>query len=185
MDGDGGENECGSLNLFQCVFDWVLVDFCWFMGFKCSPRVVQNLRSQKSQWQIQQLIAYQTQTPHRYQASSATAKDRATGIPTSQPFRCKVGDQQQLPHPVSQKLATTKAGGMSCLEYFTQGAACIDNRCGLFLPTTYRMSAQLTQVPLRKPTDVTKLFYERHIKTYWYQCPAKSTGRRIQISTDA
>ena len=82
------------------------------------------------------------------------ANERATGIHTSEPGEIhsldlcsQVGDQQQLPPPVSQKLVMTKAGGMSCLEYFTQGAACIDNHCGLFLPTTYRMSAQLTQVP--------------------------------------
>lgn len=78
-----------------------------------------------------------------------------------------VGDQQQLPPPVSQKLVMTKAGGMSCLEYFTQGAACIDNHCGLFLPTTYRMSAQLTQV-------ISHNFYADSLRAF-----VKNAGNRV------
>ena len=34
----------------------------------------------------------------------------------------EVGDQQQLPPPVQDRLKLTKAGGMSCLEYVTEGA---------------------------------------------------------------
>eukprot|EP00435_Cladocopium_sp_Y103_P055405 s163_g18.t1 len=78
-----------------------------------------------------------------------------------------VGDQQQLPPPVSQKLVMTKAGGVSCLAYFTQGAACIDNRCGLFLPTTYRMSAQLTQV-------ISQNFYADSLRAF-----KKNAGNRV------
>eukprot|EP00971_Amphidinium_carterae_P078473 1552085-Amphidinium_carterae.1 len=57
-----------------------------------------------------------------------------------------VGDQQQLPPPVQDRVKSTRAGGMSCLDYFCQGRACVDRQCGIFLSTTYRMSSALTKV---------------------------------------
>ncbi|CAE7321044.1 DNA2, partial [Symbiodinium sp. KB8] len=60
-----------------------------------------------------------------------------------------VGDQQQLPPPVQDRLKLTKAGGMSCLEYVTEGEAIISPYRGIFLSRTYRMSDRLTEVVSR------------------------------------
>ncbi|CAK9033177.1 unnamed protein product [Durusdinium trenchii] len=81
-----------------------------------------------------------------------------------------VGDQQQLPPPVGPKLLLTKGGGVSCLDYFSQGDAVINSSCGIFLPTTYRMSDRLTQV-------ISSNFYDKGLSAFH-----RNAGNRLILS---
>ena len=92
-----------------------------------------------------------------------------------------VGDQQQLPPPVQQRVLLTQSGGSSCLDYFTRGKPTVDGRCGIFLATTYRMSAQLTEVGLQLllfgPQVVSVNFYARQLR-----CAEACSGNRVRLA---
>ena len=88
-----------------------------------------------------ELLAVLAQRAENLVLAAALARTRG-------PMASQVGDQQQLPPPVQQRVLLTQSGGSSCLDYFTQGAARVDGRCGIFLATTYRMSAQLTEASI-------------------------------------
>ena len=89
------------------------------MGFKRSKEQIEEQKVSTISIKMNQHNVLQTQT-YRFDISCELTK------------LAEVGDQQQLPPPVALKVLLTKSGGMSCLDYFTQGDARISNTSGIF-----------------------------------------------------